>query len=73
LGERAGNAALEEIVMAVKTRHDVFGVHTGIDAAQIVPTSKLVSTITGYPVQPTRRLLALMPSRMNLVFTKMVY
>lgn len=57
LGERAGNAALEEIVMAVKTRHDVFGVHTGIDAAQIVPTSKLVSTITGYPVQPNKAIV----------------
>ncbi len=54
LGERAGNAALEEIVMAVKTRSDVFGCTTRIDAAQIVPTSKLVSTITGYPVQPNK-------------------
>jgi 2-isopropylmalate synthase len=54
LGERAGNASLEEIVMAVKTRADVFSCRTGIDAAQIVPTSKLVSTITGYPVQPNK-------------------
>src|SRR5436190_18945266 len=54
LGERAGNASLEEIVMAVKTRADIFRISTGIDATQIVPTSKLVSTITGYPVQPNK-------------------
>ena len=57
LGERAGNAALEEIVMAVKTRKDVFGVETNIDATQIVPASKLVSTITGYPVQPNKAIV----------------
>jgi len=54
LGERAGNASLEEIVMAVKTRSDIFGIKTGIDTTQIVPASKLVSTITGYPVQPNK-------------------
>ena len=54
LGERAGNASLEEIVMAVKTRADVFSLTTGIDATQIVATSRLVSTITGYPVQPNK-------------------
>ena len=54
LGERAGNASLEEIVMAVRTRRDVFNLETSIDATQIVPTSKLVSTITGYPVQPNK-------------------
>ena len=54
LGERAGNAALEEIVMALKVRQDVFGLQTGIDSTLIVPTSKLVSTITGYPVQPNK-------------------
>ena len=52
LGERAGNAAMEEIVMAVRTRHDVFNLNTCIDTTQIVPTSKLVSSMTGYPVQP---------------------
>ncbi len=57
LGERAGNASLEEIVMALKTRHDVFGLETNIDTAQIVPTSKLVSTITGYPVQPNKAIV----------------
>ena len=54
LGERAGNASLEEITMALKVRHDVFGLETGIDTTQIVPASKLVSTITGYPVQPNK-------------------
>ena len=54
LGERAGNASLEEVVMAVKTRSDYFKLTTGIDATQIVPASKLVSTITGYPVQPNK-------------------
>jgi 2-isopropylmalate synthase len=54
LGERAGNASLEEIVMAVRTRQDFFPCVTGIDATQIVAASKLVSTITGYPVQPNK-------------------
>lgn len=54
LGERAGNASLEEIVMAVRTRSDVFPVETRIDTTQIVPASKLVSQITGYPVQPNK-------------------
>ena len=54
LGERAGNASLEEIVMAVRTRPDVFPVSTRIDTTQIVPTSRLVSTVTGFPVQPNK-------------------
>ena len=54
LGERAGNASLEEIVMALKVRHDLFDLETGIDTTQIVPVSKLVSAITGYPVQPNK-------------------
>jgi 2-isopropylmalate synthase len=54
LGERAGNASLEEIVMAVKVRQDIFNCDTGIDATQIVPASRLVSQITGYPVQPNK-------------------
>ena len=54
LGERAGNASLEEVVMAVRTRSDIFPVRTRIDATQIVPASKLVSQITGYPVQPNK-------------------
>jgi len=57
LGERAGNASLEEIVMAVKTRSDIFAVETRIDATQIVPASKLVSQVTGYPVQPNKAIV----------------
>lgn len=57
LGERAGNASLEEIVMAVRTRHDLFDVQTRIDATHIVPTSKLVSSITGFPVQPNKAIV----------------
>ena len=57
LGERAGNAALEEIVMAVRTRQDAFPCDTRIDTTQIVPTSKLVSTITGFPVQPNKAIV----------------
>ncbi len=54
LGERAGNAALEEVVMAVRTRPDVFGCDTRLDTTQIVSTSKLVAGITGFPVQPNK-------------------
>ncbi len=57
LGERAGNAALEEIVMAVRTRQDVFGCETRIDATQIVPASRLVSSITGFAVQPNKAIV----------------
>ncbi|WP_186099746.1 2-isopropylmalate synthase [Burkholderia gladioli] len=54
LGERAGNTSLEEIVMAVKTRKDYFGLDVGLDTTQIVPASKLVSQITGFVVQPNK-------------------
>lgn len=54
LGERAGNASMEEVVMAIRTRADIFPVSTSIDTTQIVPASKLVSQITGYPVQPNK-------------------
>jgi 2-isopropylmalate synthase len=57
LGERAGNAALEEIVMAVRTRQDIFDCDTRIDTTQIVPASKLVSSITGFPVQPNKAIV----------------
>ena len=57
LGERAGNASLEEVVMAIKTRRDIFTCDTSIDTTQIVPTSKLVSSITGYPVQPNKAIV----------------
>ncbi|WP_413437346.1 2-isopropylmalate synthase [Sulfuriferula sp. GW1] len=57
LGERAGNAALEEVVMAVRTRQDVFGCETRIDATQIMPASRLVSGITGFAVQPNKAIV----------------
>ncbi len=57
LGERAGNAALEEVVMAVRTRRDVFPCDTGVDTTQIVPVSRLVSSITGFPVQPNKAIV----------------
>ena len=57
LGERAGNAALEEIVMAVKTRQDYFDLDTQINTEEIVPASRLVSSITGFPVQPNKAIV----------------
>ncbi len=54
LGERAGNAALEEVVMTVKTRADLFSCDSRIDTTQIVSCSRLVSNITGFPVQPNK-------------------
>jgi len=51
IGERAGNAALEEIVMAIKTRSDVLPYHVGVDAKQLNRASKLVSAATSFPVQ----------------------
>ncbi len=57
LGERAGNASLEEIVMAVKTRRDVFQCDTQINTQFIVPTSRLVSGITGFPIQPNKAIV----------------
>jgi 2-isopropylmalate synthase len=57
LGERAGNAALEEIVMAVRTRGDVYGCDTRIDTTQIVPASRLVASVTGFAVQPNKAIV----------------
>ncbi len=57
LGERAGNASLEEVVMAVRTRQDMFPCVTGLDTTEIVTCSKLVSTITGFPVQPNKAIV----------------
>lgn len=57
LGERAGNAALEEIVMAIRTRQDVFSCDTNIDTTMILPTSNLVSSVTGFPVQPNKAIV----------------
>ena len=57
LGERAGNCSLEEVVMAVKTRKDYFGLEVGIDTTQIMPASRLVSGITGFVVQPNKAIV----------------
>ena len=57
LGERAGNASLEEIVMAMQTRRDELKVETRINTQHIVPTSRLVSGITGFPVQPNKAIV----------------
>jgi 2-isopropylmalate synthase len=57
IGERAGNTSLEEVVMALQTRRDLFGVQTGIDARRIYPVSRLVSQLTGIPVQPNKAIV----------------
>lgn len=57
LGERAGNAALEEIVMAIRTRADYYGTHTKINTQKLYPTSHLVSTITGMKVQRNKAIV----------------
>jgi len=57
LGERAGNAAIEEVVMAVRTRQDMFSCDTNIDTTQILAASRLVSGITGFAVQPNKAIV----------------
>jgi 2-isopropylmalate synthase len=57
LGERAGNAALEEIVMALRTRQNVLPYKTGIRTEVITRASRLVSTVTGFPVQPNKAIV----------------
>ena len=57
LGERAGNSSLDEIVMAVRTRQDMFSCDIRIETQHIVPVSRLVSSITGFPVQPNKAIV----------------
>jgi 2-isopropylmalate synthase len=57
IGERAGNASLEEIVMAIKTRQDFFKLTTDVDTRQIYKASRLVSDLTGFPVQPNKAIV----------------
>jgi 2-isopropylmalate synthase len=57
IGERAGNTSLEEVVMALQTRRDLFGVKTSIDTRRIYPVSRLVSQLTGIPVQPNKAIV----------------
>jgi 2-isopropylmalate synthase len=57
IGERAGNTSLEEVVMALRTRHSFYGLTTGIDTMQIARTSRLVSNYTSIPVQPNKAIV----------------
>ncbi len=57
IGERAGNASMEEIVMALKTRRDFFELSTNINTTQIYRTSRLVSELTGFPIQPNKAIV----------------
>jgi len=57
IGERAGNASLEEIVMALKTRQDFFGLTTAINTTQVYRTSRLVSELTGFSIQPNKAII----------------
>ncbi len=57
IGERAGNTSLEEVVMAIRARRDVFGCDTGVNSREITRTSRLVSNITGIVVQPNKAIV----------------
>ncbi len=57
IGERAGNSALEEIVMALRTRNALYGFTTGIETREIARASRLVSRLSGYPVQPNKAIV----------------
>ncbi|HUJ70558.1 MAG TPA: 2-isopropylmalate synthase [Syntrophorhabdales bacterium] len=57
IGERSGNAALEEIVMILRTRKDAFGVDTRVVSEKIYPTSRLITSVTGAPVQPNKAIV----------------
>jgi len=57
IGERAGNASMEEIVMTLKTRQDFFNLTTSIDTTQIYRTSRLVSELTGFSIQPNKAII----------------
>ena len=57
LGERAGNTSLEEVVMALKTRHEYFGMHTGVNTREIYPVSRMVSRMTGMTIQRNKAIV----------------
>jgi 2-isopropylmalate synthase len=57
IGERAGNCSLEEIVMLIKTREDVHGLSTGLDTRELARTSRMVSRLTGYAIQPNKAIV----------------
>jgi len=73
LGERAGNCSLEEVVMAIKTRKDYFGLTLGIDTQHILATSRMVSKPRGLWFNLTKRSLGPMPLPTLLEFTKMAF
>ena len=70
LGERAGNAALEEVVMTLKVKKDLIPFHTNVKSEYITKASRLVSSITGFSVQLIKRLLEQL-LRMKPEFIKM--
>jgi len=57
IGERAGNTSLEEVVMAIRVRQDLMPFETGVDTTKIMPASKLISSITGFNVQPNKAIV----------------
>jgi 2-isopropylmalate synthase len=57
IGERAGNCSLEEVVMALRIRHDRFGLETGIDTTRLYPASRIVTAVTGSRVQPNKAIV----------------
>jgi len=57
IGERAGNCSLEEVVMALRTRHDRYGLSTGIDTTKLYPASRIVTAVTGSRVQPNKAIV----------------
>ncbi|MBT8047952.1 MAG: 2-isopropylmalate synthase [Xanthomonadales bacterium] len=57
IGERAGNCSLEEVVMALKTRHDRYELETGIDTTRLYPASRVVTAVTGSRVQPNKAIV----------------
>ncbi|WP_330400947.1 2-isopropylmalate synthase [Sporanaerobium hydrogeniformans] len=72
IGERAGNAALEEVVMNLNTRHDLYGLDCKIHTKEIYRASKLLSSITGVRVQPNKAIVGENALRMSQVFINMV-
>jgi len=73
IGERAGNTALEEVVMALHVRQDKFDVTTGIQTQQLLPASRLVSRLTGMVVQRNRRWSGQTPTPTARAFTRMAF
>jgi len=71
IGERAGNTSLEEIVMALHTRPQVYGLRTNIDTTQIMRASRLVSAYTGMVVQPNKAIVGANAFAHEAAYTRM--